>query len=81
MVVGTPGGVAFWCSYVFAWREHHVDEAVAMLWRRVAYATRYGRIGLGEAMALGQDDLQAFISAVSSIVQEENPGPGSLHDR
>ena len=52
-----------------------------LLWKRVAYATRYGRATLGEAMSLGQDDLQAFIEAVGEIVKEENQSPGSLHNR
>lgn len=73
--------MAYWAAYVIAWREHGTEDAVGMLWKRVAYATRYGRCGLGEAMGLGQDDLESYIQAVSAIVKEENPGPGSLHDR
>jgi hypothetical protein len=69
-------------SFVLAWREHHVDDAVALLWKRVAYATRYGRIGLEEAMGLGQEDLQAYIEALGDIVRDENPrDPGALQNR
>lgn len=45
---------------------------VRRVWKRVAYATRYGKIGLSEAMSLDQMHLTEFIDAVGDIVQEEN---------
>jgi hypothetical protein len=67
---------------VLAWRAHGTDDAESILWRRVAYSCRYGRIGLGEAMGLGQDHLQRFIEALGELVKDENPtSPSALSDR
>lgn len=54
-----------------------------MVWKRVAYATRYGRIGLAEAMGLDQHALGAFLQALSEIVGEENRqgGGGAIGER
>ena len=74
--------MAHWAALVLSWREHHTDDAVALLWKRVAYATRYGRAGLEEALCLGQDHLDQYIRALSDLVKDENPqSASSLHNR
>ncbi len=75
--------MAYWAALVLAWRQHDPEEAVHQLWRRVAYATRYGRAGLGEVMGLEQSHLEGFLRAVVSIVEEENEAnrPSSFQNR
>jgi hypothetical protein len=77
MIYWLPGSVAFWAAYAIAWQKQGVEEARRVLWKRVGYATRYGRIGLDEAMSLGQDHLQEYIEALGDIVAEENKSPGA----
>lgn len=62
---------------MLAWREHDPEEALDLLWRRVAYATRYGRAGLGEVLQLDQGDLNHYLEALAKIVEGENRQPGS----
>lgn len=55
-----------------SWKKVGTDDARQKVMSRVAYATRYGGAGFGEAMSLDQEVLQDFIEAVSEIVREEN---------
>ncbi len=43
------------------------------VWKRVAYATRYGKgCSLNEALTMDQVDLNGYLDALSEIVTEEN---------
>lgn len=75
-----PLGIAYWASWVVAWKANDTEAALSLLWRRVAYATRYGRATLGEALNLDPWALGAFCEAVSEIVSQENKSGGGLHD-
>lgn len=67
---------------MLAWQQRDPEEVLEQLWKRVAYATRYGRIGLEEAMGLDQHALGAFLQALSEIVADENKqGGGALGER
>lgn len=46
------------------------------LWSRLAYATRYGGISLGEAAALDHEDLGDYLEQIAKIVGEENKAGG-----
>jgi hypothetical protein len=56
--------------FTMAWKMDASDR-ISEIWKRLAFATRYGRAGLGEAMALPIDDLTSYISAVAEIMSEE----------
>lgn len=58
-----------------AWRRHTEEPGLELLWKRVAFATRYGRAGLEEALSMPQGALQSFLEAVGRIVEEENKRP------
>lgn len=75
--------MAYWASLVLAWKEHDLEEALALLWKRVAYATRYGRASLGEVLGLDQSHLEQYLRAVVAIVNEENESnkPSSFQNR
>lgn len=75
--------MAYWASWVLAWREHDLEEALALLWKRVAYATRYGRASLGEVLGLDQSHLEQYLRAVVKIVDEENESnsPSSFQNK
>jgi hypothetical protein len=68
---------------VLAWREHDLDDAVGLLWKRVAYATRYGRASLTEVLGLDQSHLERFLRALVDLVNEENESnrPSSFQNR
>jgi hypothetical protein len=74
-------GLAFWASQVIAWRKQGTEVPLELLWKRVAYATRYGRASLTEALQLDEWALIQFCQAVSEIVRDENHSPGSLQNR
>lgn len=43
------------------------------MWKRVAYATRYGKgVTLGEVLRLDQWALNGYLEALNELVQEEN---------
>lgn len=42
------------------------------IWKRVAYATRYGMISLSEALAMDLGSMRSFNEALDEIVHEEN---------
>lgn len=67
-----PAGAAYWAGWVLAWREHDAEEALGLLWQRVAYATRYGRATLTEVLRLDQSHLEGYLRAVNKIVEQEN---------
>ncbi len=71
-----PAGIAFAAAWVLAWRAVSTEEALELLWRNVAYATRYGRATLTEALLLDQLALEQFLGAVGSIVEKENETTG-----
>ncbi len=48
------------------------EEPQKRIWKRLAYATRYGKAGLLDAASMCADSLQSFLEAVSDIVEEEN---------
>lgn len=64
---------------MLAWRDHDIEEATGLLWSRVAYATRYGRATLGEALGMDQFHLERYLRAVAKIVEQEQDkgGPGA----
>ena len=44
-----------------------------MLWKRVAYACRYGKgVTLSEALAMDAESLGGLLEALGEIVDEEN---------
>ena len=50
-----------------------VEEGIHRVWKRVAYAVRYGKgVTLQEAMRLEHRDLSCLLEALSEIVEEEN---------
>lgn len=55
-----------------AWRRYGTEDHVAGLYKRLAYACRYGRAGLLDAMVCDTVTLQRFCNAVAEIVDEEN---------
>lgn len=55
-----------------AWKEHDPEEILGLLWRRVAYGTRYGRAGLREVLQLDTGDLDHYLTELAKIVSEEN---------
>lgn len=48
------------------------QEAERLVWKRVAYAGRYGRAGLLEALRLPSDAMDSYLEALAEIVREEN---------
>ncbi len=64
--------LAFWVGFAAAWRLVGTEDALQRLWKRVAYATRYGHVGLNEALSIDNHKLQGFLDAVSELVAEEN---------
>ncbi len=64
--------MALMIARAMAWKGVGTEGAEKLVWKRVAYATRYGKAGLLEALELDQYALQGFLEAVSDIVQEEN---------
>lgn len=77
MIHQLPPSVAFWAAYAVAWQKQGTEDGLRLVWKRVAYATRYGRVGLSEALGLGQDHLQEYIEALGDIVGEENKKPST----
>lgn len=59
---------AFW----EVWSRQSIEGHEARVWRRLAYATRYGHIPLSEALSLGTYELLQFNNALNDIVGEEN---------
>lgn len=50
-----------------------VDEGIHRIWKRAAYACRYGKgVSLSEALRLPHRDLSSLLEALSEIVEEEN---------
>lgn len=67
---------------MIASRKGGTEESLKLIWKRVAYATRYGRAGLHEALTLDQESLQGFLDAVGDLVEQENrAGSGGLSER
>lgn len=64
--------LAFAIARGLVWDRNGTDAGAKKVWRRIAYATRYGNAGLTEALELDQMALQDYLEAVSEIVQEEN---------
>lgn len=58
----------------FAWKKaNELEAAKGDLWKRVAYATRYGKgCTLTEVMNLPVEHLSNYITALDQIVEEEN---------
>lgn len=73
-VPGVQVPLAASIAFAFAWKKaNELKAAEGDLWKRVAYATRYGKgCSLTEAMNLPIDGLSAYISALAEIVEEEN---------
>ena len=67
-------------AWQMAWQRVGTTEAVRKLWSRIAYATRYGRIALTEAVRLDQTQLSRYLEALSEIVKSEN-GPSGLREK
>lgn len=63
--------MALFAATVAAWEDDGPDEALRLIWKRVAYATRYGRAGLGDALKLDCGALQGYLDAVGELVTEE----------
>jgi hypothetical protein len=72
-------GWAFQSALVLAWRRVGTEEALELLWDQMAYATRYGRASLGEALRLDTRALDRYLSAVVRIIKNES-GPPALHN-
>lgn len=49
------------------------EEVARKRMKQVAYACRYGKAGLLDAMSVDLSVLMEFISAVAEIVEEEKP--------
>jgi hypothetical protein len=65
--------VALWASHALAWRKVSAEEGRHRVWKRVAYATRYGKgVTLSEVLSLDQMQLNGFLEALSDLVKEEN---------
>jgi len=58
-------------SLISTW-ERYGEDVPQEIWKKVAYACRYGHIGLREAMGLPQSALSYFCIALNEIVKEEN---------
>lgn len=55
---------------------HDVEGAIAEVWDRVAFMTRYGKATLTEALCeLDRVDAADYIAAIGRIVQQENATP------
>jgi len=64
--------LAFMLANCFGWvKANDLEEAQAHVWKRVAYACRYGNTGL-EALHLPMESLGSLNQALSKIIQEEN---------
>jgi hypothetical protein len=60
-------------AWSLAWQQMGTEPATALIWKRVAYATRYGHCGLREALSeLPLRALTAYTLALAEIVEEEN---------
>ena len=56
-----------------AWRKASAAEGEHRVWKRVAYAVRYGKgVSLTEALELSQLQLNGLLEALSELVREEN---------
>ena len=66
-----------WC---LAWSKIGTERPLRELWSRIAYATRYGRITLTEAVELDQWQLNRFLVALNELVRQEN-GPAGSHEK
>jgi hypothetical protein len=65
--------IAIWITHALAWRAVGVEEGLAKVWKRVAYATRYGKgCGLEEALNLDGYQLNGYLEALGTLVEEEN---------
>lgn len=65
--------LANWLSQVFAWRSIGEEEGRRLVWKRVAYATRYGKgCSLVEALNLDNHALSGYLGALGELVREEN---------
>ncbi len=51
-------------------------DAMRRLWRRLAFATRYGHVPLSEVLDLDQRYLADYCGALAAIVKEENTPKG-----
>lgn len=67
-----PGPASLYAR-ALAWQEVGTADGERLLWKRVAYACRYGKgVSVVEALRLDSASLSAFLQAVGEIVQEEN---------
>lgn len=67
-----PGPAALYAR-ALAWQEVGTGDGERLLWKRVAYACRYGKgVSVVEALRLDSASLSAFLQAVGDIVQEES---------
>lgn len=57
-----------------AWRKVGTAGRRRKLWSKLAYATRYGRVGLGEAARMDESYLSEYLDALGEIVSQENGG-------
>lgn len=70
---GCAPPLAFWLAFAFGWKKaNDVEMSIAHLWKRVAYACRYGNASITEASNLPMEQLGGFLNALSEIVEEEN---------
>lgn len=58
--------------YIIGRFEYWAKDAIDRIFRRVAFACRYGHIGYQEAMDMPVRDLNEFCSALSEMIKEEN---------
>jgi hypothetical protein len=71
--VRLPELLSFWVAHALAWPAVSVEAGRELVWKRVAYATRYGKgCSLGEALALDTEALGGYLQALGQLVKEEN---------
>jgi len=42
------------------------------IWKRIAFCTRYGRIGLKEALDMEAREASEFLEALGELIEQEN---------
>lgn len=75
MLIGIKGvrpPLAVMLAKCFAWlKANDLEDAQSHVWKRVAYACRYGNTGL-RALHMPMESLGSLNQALSKIIEEEN---------
>jgi hypothetical protein len=72
--------IALYLTLVFCWKRYGVEGRINEIWDMIAYATRYGRATLTEALRLPEQHSNSYLSAIARIIEKEN-GPSGLGEK